>query len=112
MDARLPAAVEATGLLRRVEAEGGFAAIVRKGDADRGVLLLLIAHRGNHFACLERALSVDGEYRWCEVGPDASAAGQVAEWIARRVKFDEDIWLIELDVAAPERFVAEMTSRA
>jgi hypothetical protein len=29
------------------------------------------------------------------------------ELIARRERFDADSWLIELDIAEPERFIAE-----
>jgi hypothetical protein len=30
--------------------------------------------------------------------------------IARRRRFDPDLWLIELDIASAERFAAEMNS--
>ena len=109
---RLPAHVEAAGLLRQAEAEGGFGTILKRGDADRGSLVLLIANRGEHSACLERALGVDGSYHWRRVGPVAGADGQtLAEWSQKRVRFDEDIWLIELDIADPERFIAETTAK-
>jgi len=34
----------------------------------------------------------------------------LADWSQKRVRFDEDLWLIELDVPDPERFIAETTS--
>ena len=109
---RLPAQLEATGLLRRAEAEGGFGTILKRGDKDRGVLILMVAHRGKHSACLERALAQGGEYRWQQVGPPAGAdAAALADWSQKRVRFDEDLWLIELDVPDPERFIAETTSQ-
>src|SRR5688500_19832261 len=73
MSDRLPAHLEASALVRGVEAEGGFGMILKKGDPDRGALVLLIASRGEHRACLERALSPDGKYRWQQVGPKAGA---------------------------------------
>ena len=110
MIARLPAHLEASALLRRAEAEGGFATILRKGDADRGAFLLLVANRGVHVACLERSLDAGGTYCWQSVGPAAGADPQsLADFTARRVRFDEDLWLIELDVPQPERFIAETT---
>jgi hypothetical protein len=63
-DSRLPAHLEASSLLRRAEAKAGFGMILRKGDADRGSLLLLIASRGVHFACLERAMASCWTNRW------------------------------------------------
>jgi hypothetical protein len=52
--------VEAGGILRRVQAAGDFATVIRKGDEERGSLLLLVSSRGQHFACLERVLALDG----------------------------------------------------
>ena len=43
MDDRLPARLEASSLVRRAEAEGGFGMIIARGDPDRGALVLLIA---------------------------------------------------------------------
>ena len=85
--------------------------MIRKGDEDRGSLLLLVASRGRHVACLERVLNIDGSYKWRVAGPGDSAGSQdVAEFVERRTRFDEDLWAIELDIAAPERFIAETTS--
>ena len=112
MAERLPAHVEAAGLLRRAENEGGFGTILKRGDNDRGSLVLLVARRGEHAACLERTLGADGCYQWQQVGPAAGADAQtLAEWSQKRIRFDEDLWLIELDIADPERFIAETTSK-
>jgi hypothetical protein len=84
---------------------------MRKGDEERGSLLLLISSRGTHHACLERVLDFDGTYRWQRVGPgDSASSVEVADFLARRARFDEDSWAIELDIADPERFIAETTS--
>jgi hypothetical protein len=108
MAERLPARLEATALVRRAEADGGFGTIVKRGDAERGSLVLLISSRGQHHACLERTLSADGSYRWQQVGPASGADPQtLADWSQKRIRFDEDLWLIELDIADPERFIAE-----
>jgi hypothetical protein len=105
---RLPAGLEASALVRRAEAEGDFAAILKKGDPDRGALLLVITSRGRHIGCLERRLSMSGSYAWERVGPAESASsGEITEFLAKRTRFDEDLWLIELDIAEAERFIAE-----
>ena len=83
---------------------------MKKGDEDRGSLLLFISSRGVHLACLERVLSLDGTYRGEVVGPGESAgSGEIADFLARRARFDEDLWAIELDIADAERFIAETT---
>ena len=81
---------------------------MKKGDPDRGALLLIVSNRGRHVACLERVLAADGTYRWQAVGPGESAgSGDIGAFVARRARFDEDLWAIELDIADPERFIAE-----
>ena len=108
---RLAAAVEVAGLVRKAEANGDFAAVLRKGDPERGAVLIVVTSRDRHVTCLERMLAMDGTYRWEQVGPGATTdPQQVADFLKSRVRFDEDLWLIELDVAQPERFIAETTS--
>ena len=81
---------------------------MRKGDADRGALIIFVSSRGKHVACLERILNFDGGYRWEVVGPAESAgSNEIADFLARRTRFDEDLWAIELDIADAERFIAE-----
>jgi hypothetical protein len=97
--------------LRRTTAEGGFATVMKKGDPERGSLLLLVSNRGEHVVCLERILDLDGTYHWARTGPGESASsGEIADFLARRARFDEDSWAIELDIPDPERFIAETTS--
>lgn len=112
MSGRLPTHVEVAGLLGGAQADGDFATVLRKGDKDRGSLLLLVGSRGRHVACLERLLDHDGQYVWRSTGPGESAdSAEVAEFLGKRTRFDEDLWVIELDVAQPERFIAETLAR-
>jgi hypothetical protein len=84
---------------------------MRKGDPDRGSLIILVSSRGRHVASLERVLAADGTYRWEAAGPaDSASSAEIADFLARRARFDEDLWAIELDIADPERFIAETTS--
>jgi hypothetical protein len=84
---------------------------MRKGDPERGSLLLFVSSRGVHVACLERVLDLDGSYSWRATGPAESAgSAEMADFLVRRARFDEDLWAIELDIAEPERFIAETTS--
>ena len=97
-------------LLRRAEAQGGFATVLSKGDPEGGAIVLVVTNRGRHFASLERVLGIDGSYQWNATGPAESAeSAEVASFLAKRRQFDPDLWLIELDIAEPERFIAETT---
>ena len=111
MSGRLPTHVEVTGILRRVAAAGDFATVLRRGDPERGSLLILVSSRGRHAGGFERVLDLDGDYRWRPAGPgDSAGSAEIAEFLAKRTRFDEDMWAIELDIADPERFIAETTS--
>ena len=75
---RLTASVEAASLVRRAEADGDFAAVLRKGDPDRGALLIVVRSRGRYIACLERALSPDGQSSSSPSEPSRPATGESA----------------------------------
>jgi len=111
MDERLPAHVEAGAILRRVEADGGFGTVLRKGDPDRGTLILLLYRRGEFHGTLERELTADFTYRWAHrTPPEGPSSARIDQIVASRERFDPDLWLIELDIAEPERFIAETTA--
>jgi len=108
---RLPTHVEVAGILRRVAAAGDFATVMRKGDAERGSLIIFVSNRGQHVAILERVLGLGGDYEWQASRPsDSDGSGDMVNFLARRARFDDDLWAIELDIADPERFIAETTS--
>jgi hypothetical protein len=110
---RLPTHVEVAGILRRVSAAGDFATVMRKGDAERGSLIIFVTSRGRYIAVLERVLASDGDYRWQAANVlESSGSLQIADFLAKRARFDEDLWAIELDIAEPERFIAETTLTA
>ena len=111
MNERLPAGLEVTALMRQVQAEGGFASVLHKGDPDRGAISMLIAERGVAKAVLERRMAADFTYRWTEVPSSVALEGSGwREWVGEASRIDPDCWLIELDIADAERFIAETTA--
>jgi hypothetical protein len=98
--------------MRRIEGQGGFATVLRKGDAERGSLLLLITSRGRFHCFLERRLTGSGTYQWDRVGPaDSASSTDLHDFVARGARFDGDMWAIELDIPDAERFIAETTAQ-
>ena len=106
MSGRLPSKIEAHGFLRQAEALGGFAHVLCKGDPDSGAVALLIVERGRPVALLERRMATDFSYRWARVDRPGSDERSFRQ---DRARIDPDSWLIELDIAEPERFIAETT---
>jgi hypothetical protein len=108
---RLPTHVEIASILRRAAVQGDFATVMKRGDPDRGALLIFVSSRGRHVACLERMPDLDGGFQWTVTGPVESAgSAEIADFLAKRTRFDADLWAVELDIAEPERFIAETTA--
>ena len=94
--------------MRQVESQGGFATVAKRGDPDSGALVLLIAERGVARALIERRMGPEFGYRWTIAArPDAAAPEKFRESMDKIIRFDADCWLIELDIADAERFIAE-----
>jgi hypothetical protein len=108
MDDRLPSHVEVGAIIRQVEANGGFATVLRKGDPDRGAVTLILQERGEFRGIMERELGADFRYEWTFRGGSSESLDDLT---ARKLQFDPDFWLIELDIADPERFIAETTGQ-
>ncbi len=106
-DARLTPEIEVSALLARAQALGGFGAVLRKGDPDRGAIILSLLERGKPVLLLQRRLEASGDYGW-----ESRAAGDShshQQHLAHLSRNDPDLWLLELDIPSAERFVAEMT---
>jgi hypothetical protein len=104
-DARLPAQLEATALLRQVQAEGGFGTVLRKGEPDSGALLIVLVERGSNARVYERMPQLDGSRGWhCSKKGDGNS-NSIDSYLARRADQDRDLWILELDVADGERFI-------
>lgn len=105
---RLTADLFVSALLAQVSGDGGFGAVLRRGDRERGDVLLSVTERGVAKSLLERRLGPDGTYAWADLiagEPDGSAAS--TRLIDSRKRFDPDFWLVELDVADSQRFIAD-----
>lgn len=105
---RLPAHLEVSALIRAAEAAGGFATVVSKGERDAGTILILTIERGGFARLWERMPRLDGA-RVFEVvrQQDNENKKEFEDYLTRRTARDPDIWLVELDIAGAERFVAE-----
>ena len=109
MEARLQSSILVNALQRRAEQQGGFAAVLARGDATAGAVLVVLTERGRRIKILERLLEGGERYVWGDVGNEALANEEdFQKFLDRRRRFDPDIWLIELDVVSAERFAAEM----
>jgi hypothetical protein len=106
MQARLPAHLEVTGLLRAVEAAGGFATVIAKGERDAGTLLVTCCENGKNYRAYERMPRPDGTREWTLTkAQDLENPAEFSEYLDRRKRQDSDLWIVELDIPDAERFI-------
>ncbi len=104
IEARLATHVQVSAFIRMANAGGDFAAVLHKGDATSGAIMLVGLIRGAHPVIYERFPSLDGKNAWQSFDSTAPETAQsVAELIEKRVQRDPDLWVIELDTADGER---------
>lgn len=108
MDERLPAHLEISGLVRAAQAQGGFATVIAKGERDAGTIVIFAIDRDKNALVYERMPQLDGTRPWTRVKAEgADKIAEIDEYLARRKRQDSDVWILELDLPAPEDFMAE-----
>ena len=106
MDARIPAHLEVTGLLRAVGAAGGFATVIAKGERDAGTILVTCCENGKNCRAYERMPRPDGTRGWSLAKTqDSENPVEFGEYLDRRKRQDSDLWIVELDIPDAERFI-------
>jgi hypothetical protein len=105
MSERLPSGLLVGALLRRVNDAGGIGAVLAKGDAQAGAILIITLEKGVFSGVFERGIGPDGAAELVPSGPREPDA--VTDYWRRRRARDPDLWVIELDIAEAKRFAAE-----
>ena len=107
--ARLPAALEISGLIRLTESSGGFAMVLHKGEPDGGTILIVLLDNQGLGRVFERLPQADGTRRWT-VAKKQTIENKLdfEEYLVRRRAQDPDVWLIELTVADGERLILNL----
>jgi len=104
---RLKAGIFVRALIRRVQVEGASAFVVRSGAEEAGAIILKIAKLDGTIQVLNQARNAKGELVWARpIGAFVSEA-RAAEWCDKQVKFDPDLWILEIEDRQGRAFVDE-----
>ena len=104
--ARLPTHLQVGGLIRQVQAEGGFASVLARGERDAGTLMVVLTDRGSSPTAYERMPQPDGSRSWSvSRTQDPENPHGFGDYLERRKRQDPDMWIVELDVRNGERFI-------
>jgi len=108
MEHRLRAEVWIMAHVRRCIAVGLPVAIVRRGEAERGTLIVKLNQLERDVRILSQARDIDGRLGWLAAFDGAAVKEADADaYIARAVNRDPDLWVIEIEDREGRPFVDE-----
>jgi hypothetical protein len=96
-EARVKAGIWVQAALRLGNGAGRYGAVLRRGDADAGGVLVVLRGRDG-LSVLSQARTAGGEPAWLRATGAAPVNQDVVDaYVARQLKFDPDLWVIEFE---------------
>jgi hypothetical protein len=106
MEARLKSGIWVKALIRRCDLAAIAVAVVARGDADAGAVLLKFNGRDAGCFVLAQARGKDGELLWMRAtGPASVAEAEADSYIERQRQRDPDLWVIEIESGSVETVI-------
>jgi hypothetical protein len=114
---RLKSEIFVSALLRRIFADGGFAAVERKGEEAAGAIFVTQRFRDGTvslFAPAPQTAFEEGEERGrkFEMRLGAAEEAAVREALQREIRFDPDLWVVEIETDAAIEAYLEIAAAA
>ena len=110
MAPRLASSVLVGALLRRAEDEGGFGAVLAKGDPTAGAIVVILPKRAEMRASWSGCCSPTARYAWQDARQDVENEEEFKSSSRGAGNSIPDLWMLELDIPSAERFAAEMNA--
>lgn len=103
---RLKSAIYVQALIRRCETAGAAAYLVRRGSEEAGAVFIKLNRLDGTLTVLSPAQR--GEERvWTRPLGDIADEPRCADYFAKQIRFDPDIWIVEIEDRAGRPFVDE-----
>jgi hypothetical protein len=107
MAPRLKAGIYVRALIRRAEAHGASAFVVRKGIEEAGAIYIKVSRLDGTGFVLAQARQREGDLVWMRpLGENADEA-KAAAYFEKQIRFDPDIWILEIEDREGRAFVDE-----
>ncbi len=85
--------------------------VLHKGDRDGGTILIVMVDKQGLGTLYERMPQLDGTRKWSPVKVQVSDnKREFEDYLDRRKSQDQDVWIVELTVAKPQRFIQHTLS--
>src|SRR5436190_24035682 len=98
---RLKSEIWVQALLRKCNAEGKFCTVMTKGSEEAGAIFVVVNRLDGRFHLFGPApgpaFDENGDRRFIEELPFPASEADVAALLARRKKFDSDLWIVEVE---------------
>jgi hypothetical protein len=108
MEARLTSEFWVKAYLRRCAAEGVAAMQMRRGQSSSGAVLIRVNRLDGHSTVLVRGTLPDGRSGWLlGAGAARVSDAEADRYIDRQIKFDPDLWVIEVEDREGRHFLGE-----
>lgn len=104
---RLKAGIFVRALIRRVQVAGASAFVIRSGAEEAGSIILKIAKLDGSVLVLNQARNAKGELVWAQALGGWVTEARATEWCDKQVKFDPDLWIVEVEDREGRAFVDE-----
>lgn len=105
MPREIPAHLWVSALLKRAGSGGAFATIAHRGDSGRGDVVIKVTTERGKARLYAPAFNPEGPTEFERLG--AATEAEVDELIARRLKADRDLWVIEIEDREGRHFLVE-----
>jgi hypothetical protein len=107
MQPRLKSGIFVRAVIRRAEVAGAQAYVVRKGAEEAGAVFLKVSRLDGTCTVLNQARAGDGELVWARPLGDSIDDAKASAYFERQIKFDPDIWIVEIEDRKGRAFVDE-----
>ncbi len=104
---RLKAGIFVRALIRRTEVAGASAFVARKGAEEAGAVILNIARLDGTCLLLNQARDGKGNLVWARALGGWSEEARARVWLDKQIKFDPDLWIVEIEDREGRAFVDE-----
>lgn len=104
---RLKSEFYVKALIRRAEVEGGAAFVVRRGAEEAGAIFLKVNRLDGTCTVLNQIRHGEGELAWAKPLGDCADDAQARAYFDKQMKFDPDLWIVEIEDRQGRAFVPE-----